>query len=385
MKKGKNILSVLFVLFFLIISVIQAEEEYIYKGDSWNLFNYLRIEAALKRYRQIGENGGWPVLPANIILRKGDTADEIKILRERLAVTADLHEKNPLSQYFFDEKLEEAVLKFQARHGLKEDGIVGPQTIAALNIPVDRKIRELELAKERVFNLFDGYIERYILVNIPEYKLRVIENGKQVLEMKVIVGKKTSRTPVFKGSIEYLVFNPTWKIPVRKAVNEVLPLIKNDPGYLERKNIMVFDSWNANRKELRPDEVNWAEYNYSNFNLMLEQKAGPDNELGRVKFIFPNPYMVYLHDTPHRELFAYQERTFSSGCIRAERALELAVYCLKKDPEWSQEKTMEIVERGELFQVNLTEHIPIVIVYWTAWVDEEGTVHFRDDIYNLNK
>ena len=371
------------VLYFLLLFPLQAEDM-VYKGDVWNLMNYFRIDHALKKYIQIQDEGGWPVLPADIILKKGDYSEHVLALRERLEITGDLFTVRKENLYFFDEEVEEAVKRFQYRHGLIIDGIVGPDTLAAMNVPVAERVRELSLNRERIFSLFDSYVERYVLVNIPAYELKVIENGIEVLQMKAIVGSPGSKTPVFQDEIEYLVFNPSWRIPIRKSVRDIIPIIKSDPAYLERKNIRIFDGWDEGARELRAEEVNWDYYDLSNFNLMLVQEPGPQNELGRIKFMFPNEYLVYIHDTPARELFAYKDRAFSSGCIRVEKPLELAQYCLKDYPDWNLDRIISVIARGEPVEVYLEESIPVVIVYWTAWVDELGLVHFRKDIYNYN-
>lgn len=317
-------------------------------------------------------------------MKKGDYSQHILTLRQRLKITGDLSTAGNENLYLFDEEVEEAVKRFQYRHGLIIDGIAGPETLAAMNVSVAGRVKELRLNRERIFNLFDTYVGRYILVNIPAYELKVIENGREVLQMKAIVGSPGSKTPVFQDEIEYLVFNPSWRIPIRKSVRDIIPIIKSDPAYLERKNIRIFDGWDEGARELRAEEVNWDYYDLSNFNLMLVQEPGPQNELGRIKFMFPNEYLVYIHDTPARELFAYKDRAFSSGCIRVEKPLELAQYCLKDYPDWNLDRIISVIARGEPVEVYLEESIPVVIVYWTAWVDELGLVHFRKDIYNYN-
>lgn len=371
------------VLYFLLLFPLQAEDM-VYKGDVWNLMNYFRIDHALKKYIQIQEKGGWPALPADIILKKGDYSEHVLALRERLEITGDLFTVRKENLYFFDKEVEEAVKRFQYRHGLIIDGIVGPDTLAAMNVPVAERVRELSLNRERIFSLFDSYVERYVLVNIPAYELKVIEKGKEILKMKAIVGSTGSKTPVFQDEIEYLVFNPDWRIPIRKTVRDIIPIIKSDPTYLERKNIRIFDGWGKDARELRPEEVNWDYYDLNNFNLMLVQEPGPENELGRIKFMFPNEYLVYIHDTPARELFTYNDRAFSSGCIRVEKPIDLALYCLKDQSGWDLNRILSVIDGGEPVEVYLEENIPVVIVYWTAWVDESGLVHFRKDIYNYN-
>ncbi len=380
----RNKLTIILLLAILVLVSIDVQAGSDYKGELWNLLNYLRIKQAIIRYKNIEHLGGWPSLPYNLILRKGDVAEEVTILKKRLYMTGDLlfySDDNKL----FDDRLEKALKAFQHRHGLLEDGVLGPETIVELNIPVSKRIKQLQLNKEKIYTLFDDYVDRYILVNIPDYKLQVIEDGEELLKMKAIVGKEDSKTPIFTDQIEYLVLNPTWRIPINKVVRDIIPLIKRNSQYLKNKNIKVFSSWDDDAEELVPDKIDWNKYNVSNFDLMLEQESGPDNELGQVKFMFPNDYLVYIHDTPDKELFKYNNRSFSSGCIRVEKPFELALYCLKDLPGWNWEKIMQVINDGEQRHIDLPEPIPVVIVYWTAWVDEGNNVHFRKDIYDYNK
>ncbi len=379
MYKNKTIIIIL-LLAILFMIPIEVGAESNYKGDLWNLLNYLKIKKAVIKYKKIEGQGGWPTLPYNIVLRKGDSAEEILILKKRLYKTRDLSFYN--NDKLFDESLENALRIFQHRHGIVEDGVLGPETIIELNIPVSKRIKQLQVNKEKIYSLFDDYVNRYILVNVPDYKLHVIEDGEDILSMKAIVGKENSRTPIFADQLEYLVLNPTWRIPIQKVVKDVIPLIQKNDYYLKNKNIKVFSSWEEDAQELVPETIDWSKYNINNFDLMLEQEPGPDNELGQVKFMFPNDYLVYIHDTPDKELFNYKNRLFSSGCIRVEKPFELAHYFLKDLPGWNWEKIMQVIDNGEQTHVDLAEPVPVLIVYWTAWVDEHNKVHFRKDIYN---
>lgn len=374
---------VLFYSFFVNVSFLKAETGN-YKGDLWNLINYYRIKRACNYYKDIEKNGGWPFISSGSIYRKGDTDPDIYKIKKRLYLTKDLKElpekRNKKSEYF-GEKLELAVKRFQYRHGLIEDGIVGNRTLAALNVPVAVRIKQLELNSKLIYNLFDVYLKRYLLINIPGFELRVIDDGSQVLKAKVIVGQKENKTPVFNKEMTYLVFNPPWKIPINKTVKDIIPIIKQDPGYLERENIIVFESWEDNARKLDPAHIDWDQFTVDNFDLKLQQKPGPDNELGKVKFMFPNKHLVYIHDTPHKYLFDYKYRAFSSGCIRVQKPIELALYCLQDKPGWNLEKIEEVLNKGETLKVELEEAIPVYIVYWTAWVDDKDLIHFRHDIY----
>ncbi len=271
--------------------------------------------------------------------------------------------------------------RFQKWHGLAVDGVVGPATLAALNVSVEKRIRQIEVNLERWRWLPQELGARHILVNIAGFELNVIENGQPVMTMRVVMGKEERPTPVFSGALTYLVVCPYWQVPSTIAVKDKLPQIRKDPGYLTRKKIKVFQGGEA----INPRTINWSEVTAKNFNYRFRQDPGPKNALGRVKFVFPNPFSVILHDTPDRELFTRNVRTFSSGCIRVEKPIELAEYVMHGDPQWTREKILATINKWVERTVWLPEPIPVHLLYFTAWVDAEGMTHFRDDIYGRDK
>jgi murein L,D-transpeptidase YcbB/YkuD len=222
---------------------------------------------------------------------------------------------------------------------------------------------------------------RYILVNIPDFTMRLVENSEVALDMRIIVGKDYTATPVFSGTMKYLELNPYWNIPTSIASEEILPKIRTDPEYLAKQNIKVFQSWREGAPEIEPETIDWNEVDEKGFAFKLRQEPGPLNPLGRMKFIFPNKFAVYLHDTPVRGLFNNAARGFSHGCIRVENSLDLAAYLLRGDTRWTLDTITEKIENGIQKAIPLREPIPVHILYWTAWVDDEGTVQFRKDIY----
>nr|WP_245846206.1 L,D-transpeptidase family protein [Longibacter salinarum] len=227
----------------------------------------------------------------------------------------------------------------------------------------------------------DNLGSRYVVVNIAGFSLNVIEDGRSVLSMRVITGRPFRQTPVFSDEISYLVFNPYWHIPQSLAVQDKLPMIRRDPGYLARQRIQVFRGWGADAARVDPAMIDWSTTSASNFPYRLRQDPGPWNALGRVKFMFPNPYSVYLHDTPERGLFEQAERTFSSGCIRVAKPAELAVYLLADHPDWTPERIRTAMQDGTTEQaVVLNERVLVHLQYWTTWT-ENGDVHFRNDVY----
>lgn len=343
---------------------------------------FKRLKDALFKYRQIARTGNWPQISSGPTLRLGDRNKRVVSLKTRLKITRDLIENISGDPEHYDSLLEAAVRRFQYRHGLKIDGIVGKNTIVEINQTVFQRIRQMELNLERWRWIPDDLGKRHILVNIANYHLSVVENDVSVLEMRVVVGRHYRRTPVFTETIKYLVLNPFWNVPFNIAVKDKLPLIKEDPDYLKKNHFSVFTGWEDNPKIVDPQSIDWNQISRSNFVYRFRQDPGPDNALGRIKFMFPNRFSVYLHDTPQRELFDETIRTFSSGCIRAEKPFELASYLLKDNSRWNPKRLKIAIENGKNRSIPLKNPVSIHVLYWTAWVDKGGTVHFRDDIYN---
>jgi len=227
--------------------------------------------------------------------------------------------------------------------------------------------------------------DRYILVNVANFALDVMENRQSILTMRVVAGKPTRRTPFFSAQMTNVVLSPHWYVPPTIAIQDKLPLIRRDPGYAARQNLKIFRDGPGGATRVDPRAIDWSSVSARNFPYRLRQDPGPRNALGRVKFMFPNPYHVYLHDTPSRELFARTERAFSSGCIRLEKPVELAEYLLRDDPQWSRQRILAGIEKGREQVVYLPAPIPVYLFYWTTWVSDEGVVHFRKDIYERDR
>jgi len=347
---------------------------------------YRRLVRALLRYREMATRGGWQEVPTGGKLELGVEDDRVRSLRARLLVSGDLRRSDVGNGgTTFDERLREAVVGFQRRHGLVADGVVGAATFEALNVPVEMRTRQIELSLERWRWLPDDLGQRHILVNIPSFELDVVEGSETVMEMRVVVGKPYRRTPVFSAEMTYLVLSPYWHVPPTIAVQDILPELKKDPGYLTKKNMTVFAGWGADAKLLDPRAIDWANVTRSSFPYRFRQDPGPLNALGAVKFMFPNQYSVYLHDTPARELFARPDRSFSSGCIRVENPIELAEYLLAGDARWTRETILGAVESGVEQTVRLPAPLAVHLQYWTSWVDRKDAVHFRKDIYERDR
>ncbi len=343
--------------------------------------SYLKLESALTRYRSLAERGGWPSIPDGPTLREGDSGARVAALRNRLVVSGDLEQISEQPSDCFDDEMVLAVREFQERHGRTVDGVVGPKTLADLNVSAEQRVRQIEANLERRRRLPADLGQRFIMVNTAGFQLEVVEDGRKLMEMKVVAGRRSRPTPEVSGELTYLVLNPYWHIPQRIATRDILPKIQEDPQYLGKRNIIVFENWEDDSPEIDPQSVDWSQVTERAFSFKLRQGPGPTNALGRVKFVFPSPFSVCLHDTPGRSLFQKTQRDFSSGCVRVEKPIELASFLLKSDPKWTRKKILETIQSGETQVIWLAEKIPVHLSYWTAWVDEDGTIQFRDDIY----
>ena len=346
---------------------------------------YLRLKTALLKYMKIKKSGCRHEVPAGGTMQKGDHGTRISALRSRLIILGDLADSTNSDQTCFDEVLEEGVRRFQARHGLEVDGVVGSKTLPVLNVPVEDRIRQIRLNMERWRWLPQDLGKRYIMVNTADFKLKVIENEQTTQSIRAIVGKTARPTPVLSRKIRYLELNPYWNIPRNIALNDIIPSIKKDPGYLADNNIRIFENWEEDARELNPESVDWASITKKNFVYRFRQDPANSNALGRVKFVFPNKYSIFLHDTPARNLFNMTKRTFSHGCIRIEKPIKLAAYLLQDAPKWSLEKLVTAVNSKKNKAILLSHPINIHILYWTAWVDKDGVINFRDDIYGRDR
>ncbi|MDH4274801.1 MAG: L,D-transpeptidase family protein, partial [Gammaproteobacteria bacterium] len=263
------------------------------------------------------------------------------------------------------------------------DGVVGRGTRAALNVSMAARIAEIEKNMERWRWMPRSLGSRYVQVNMADYKLTVVEKGKTTMDMRVMVGKDYRSTPVFGNKIKYIEINPVWKVPARIARDDLLPKQREDPEYFLRKGIHVVTSWGTDGEEIDVNEIDWENVKTDEFPYKLQQEAGDKNSLGRMKFMFPNSFRVYLHDTPAKFLFERRIRTFSSGCIRVEQPVELAVKLLD-DPQWSTGNLESALATKQSRRLDLGKPIPIYLLYWTAWVENER-VQFRPDIYGRNR
>ena len=362
-------------------SLVEFVEGWVFRGPVYN-----QMKQALANYRELEKQGGWGTVAAGETLHPGDVDDRIPALRQRLLVTGDLSAGAAGSGDNFDEELQEAVVHFQNRHGLDADGIVGAKSYAALNVPVADRLEQLRASLERgrwVMDEIRGYAGDFVLVNIASAQVALMRQGNARWISRVQVGKTYRQTPVFRGDIQYLVFNPTWTVPPTILRENVLPKLKKDAdGYLTRSHMDLLD---RDGNVVDHNGIDWSKISARNFPYIVRQRPGPWNSLGLIKFIFPNPHFVFLHDTPHREFFDRAERAFSSGCIRVEHPFELAEKLLAQPEKWNSVSIQELVDTQQSRTVHLKEPMPVLILYWTGMADRDGTVRFYADIYGRDK
>jgi len=323
-------------------------------SDNYSFRQYNMLKAALKKYRQLETSAEWKPLDVKNKFKLNDRSPDIVLIRKKLYELGDLKQDN--GSEIFDASLQAAIKSFQTRYGMTADGIAGTVFLRYLNTPLRDYVRKIIINMERARWLPLDLKSHYLIINIPSFMLYAFDDDTLDFSMNVVVGKNVHKTVLFSGDIKYIVFSPYWDVPASILKNEILPGIQKDPNYLKRNNM----EWVGNR---------------------VRQKPGPKNSLGLVKFLFPNSYNIYLHDTPAKSLFQHSTRAFSHGCIRLGEPEKLAVYLLRNDPVWSAAKIGTAMHKGVEKYVTLKNPIPVYIGYMTAFVDDKGRINFRDDIY----
>ena len=329
---------------------------------------YARLKAHLERYHQLAQDTAWSTLSLGELrkLEPGNVHPILPEIRRRLQLLGDLDSipLSPSTAERFDTTLVAAVKRFQTRHGLHPDAVIGQGFLNAINTTPQQRLRTLLVNMERLRWVPEVVARDLLLVNIPEFRLHVFEGGSEVLSMDVVVGATATRTVIFSDTLSTVVFSPTWTVPMSIVRNEILPAMAKDPNYLRKKGMEKIGG--------------------SAKNPIIRQKPGASNALGRVKFLFPNSYSIYLHDTPSKSFFAREQRAFSHGCIRVSQPRELAEYLLRNDTTWTKAKIHKAMYDGKETFVKLKEKRPVTIGYFTAWVDQAGRLNFRDDVYGLD-
>jgi murein L,D-transpeptidase YcbB/YkuD len=335
----------------------------LYSVEPQNLQYQITLEA-LRNYREIVSAGGWDQLPNGPKLSKGSIGPTVAALRRRLVVSGEYYGK-AIEDTVFDDLLDQAVRRFQQSHGLTTDGIVGRSTLTELNVPIQKRIQQIEVNLERMRWISDDLGDRHIRINIPAFELTAFINENAWLKMRVIVGKADWRSPVFLNSeITYLETNPYWYVPAVIAEKEIWPKVAKNKNYLSKNRLKIIRRADGG--------------------TMLRQTPGPQNSLGRIKIHFENNFDCYLHDTPGKDLFEKMDRAFSHGCIRLENALRLSDFLLIGDSEWDGQKLLDAINNDLQKKIYLTEPVPISIVYLTTWLDDSGVLQFRKDLYQID-
>ncbi len=316
---------------------------------------YGGLKKQLSLYYLIAKGGGWPTLNlAKGSLKKGKSDAQITLIKKRLRISKDLSGND--SSQVFDDTLEKAVQRFQQRHGFKQDGVITPALVKEMNISAEWRLMQILLNMDRMRWMPQKPSGNLIIVNIPEFILHVYDGKKQLFEMPVVVGREGNSTMMFNSDLSQVIFSPYWNIPASIVEKEIRPALKRNRNYLKKKNMEMV----GNR---------------------IRQKPGVGNALGKVKFVFPNSFSMYFHDTPSKSLFSQDKRAFSHGCIRLSQPQKMAEWLLREDPEWTSKKIVEAMNAGKEKAVNLKKRVPVFIIYYTSWVDDNGLLHFGDDVY----
>jgi murein L,D-transpeptidase YcbB/YkuD len=338
---------------------------------------YERINAAMLSYAAIEVRGGWPTL-AKVNLAPGASGPEVAKLRARLAITDDLPAEVADGDEY-DMMLTEGVKRFQTRHGLPETGSVGPQTLEALNVPVSARLRQLAASLDRLNGMGFTFGQRYVVVNIPAAVAEAVEGGKVTRRYVTVVGKVDRPSPTLTTSITAVNLNPTWTVPLSILKKDIVTKMRKDPNYVARMNMHVLD---GSGNEIDARSVDWQSDRTPNFTV--RQDSGDGNALGKVRIDMPNPHSVYMHDTNHKEFFSADYRFQSSGCTRVEGVLDLAAWILKDNAGWSRREIDAEIATARRTTVKLARGIPVAWIYLTGWASPDGTINFRNDVYNLD-
>jgi len=344
---------------------------------------YRQLTAAAARYQNYVDRGGWSTIPETSELRTGNSHQNIPLIRSRLAAEDDTVSSPGYGQSnYYDAKLEQAVQQFQRRHSLNADGIIGPATIREMNISAAKRLQQIKINLERLRWLPDDLGERYIMVNLANYRLTAIDNNQTKLDMRVIVGKKKRSTPSFSSEMTHVVFNPRWYVPNKLARLDLLPKQQSNSDYFEHYNFRVFNNKNGKRTEVDPDSIDWQAITRQHFPYLLVQDPGNKNALGRLKFILPNPWKIYLHDTPSKSLFNQTQRNFSSGCIRVEDPLALAIFSMTSNN--TRQSLQDIINSDNNHSAKLEQPLSVYAIYATVWLNGNELM-FSPDSYQRDQ
>jgi L,D-transpeptidase YcbB len=345
-------------------------------------FIYQGLKQALARMRTLAASGGWPAVPPGPALKPDAKDPRIATVRKRLSITGELTGGPiPADDQTYSPDLLAAVKNFQSHHRLTDDGVIGKGTIEAMNVGAEARVAQLRANLERARWIVEGLGDTFVLVNLPAFKVYVIRDRRNVWETRTQIGREARQTPTFRAEMKYLVLNPDWTVPPTILAKDVLAGMRAGENTIAKKKLTILDD---RGKRVDPSTIDWQAATPRNFRYTLRQPPGADNALGLVKFIFPNEYSIFLHDTPSQELFAADQRTFSSGCIRVEQALDLADVLLENHATWPKERVKTALDSKQSQTIFLEKPLQVLIVYWTASVGATGEVRFAKDVYGLD-
>jgi len=348
-------------------------------------YHYAALKKALFHYLELQKQGGWEKVSLKGKLRVGKSYKVVPALRERLRISGDYVPCGAESSVY-DSCLNDAVIRFQKRHGLEAKGTIGKHTIAAINVPLVKRIKQIRLNLDRIKWLHERHSKRHIMINIPAFTLFFEEDGTLIQQMKVITGKPSKPTPIFSNTVKTIVLNPSWNIPKSIIQKEMIPKLMHNPNAMAKKGIEIRDGWGKDAKKISGSSVNWAQYRYSkSVPFHFAQVPGYRNALGKVKFLFPNQFSVYMHDTPNKRLFSRDVRAFSHGCIRLHKPRELLKTFASFNDTIDFDKAQERLKGKKKAYLSIPNKVPVDIIYLTAYVDYEGVLQFRNDIYGYDK
>ena len=350
-------------------------------------YHYRELQKEVQKYREIKANGSWPTVSLSKTLKPGKRAEAVLVLRERLIVTRDYV---PCSESdegtVYDTCLQDAVKHFQLRNGLNDDGEVGPITLAVLNKTVEERIETMLLNLDRIKWLNVPHSKRHIIINIPDFMLYFEEDGELRQSIRTIVGTPKNPTPIFSNIVKTIVLNPQWNVPKSIIQNEMIPKLLRNPNAMSKQRIEVFNGWGKDAVKVNPASINWSQYRYSkHMPYRFAQTSGTHNALGKVKFLFPNKFSVYMHDTPTKHLFNKDKRAFSHGCIRLQQPRELLETFSTFNDNVDFEKSQKILKGKKKAYLALQNRVPVDVIYLTSWVDYDGKLQFRNDVYHYDE
>ena len=367
-------------------AIHQGSLEEMFEKATPKEYQYKALQKALIKYLEIEKRGGWKHVPVKGLLKAGKRSEIVPALRERLRITGDYLSCASAETDVYDKCLQDAVIHFQKRHGLVAKGVVGKETAKALNVPVEMRVKQIRLNLDRIKWLYERNAKRHIMINIPAFTLFFEENGQLRQEMRVITGTRKNPTPIFSNTVKTIVLNPHWNVPKSIIQNEMIPKLMKNPNAMAKEGIEIRTGWDKDAQKIDGGSVDWSQYRYSkSMPFRFAQVPGYKNALGKIKFLFPNQFAVYMHDTPNKRLFERNTRAFSHGCIRLHKPRELLETFSTFNENVDFEKSQKRLKGTKKSYLSLQSQVPVDVIYLTSYMDHKGVLQFRNDIYGYDQ